>query len=133
MPGLQIALPSGALLGGTAVILGAFGAHALESAIGEWSLAEADRARRLETWEIAVRYQMYHALALIAIGMFAKERQSRVLSCAAASFLVGTAIFSGCLYAYTLTGIGWLGAVVPVGGLAFICGWFLFAWGARNS
>lgn len=128
MSASKTTLVAGAVLGGLAVILGAFGAHALESAVTEWELDAAEQAKRLATWETAVRYQMYHALAILAVGLLLRQTTCRKLSATAICFLVGTLIFSGCLYAFTLTGIGVLGAIVPLGGLLLIAGWFMLAW-----
>ncbi|MGD9338963.1 MAG: DUF423 domain-containing protein, partial [Syntrophobacterales bacterium] len=102
--------------GGLAVVLGAFGAHALEVRI-EPSL--------LATFEIGVRYQMYHALALLAVATaLARWSAIRMLATAGWSFAAGTTLFSGSLYLLVLTGERWLGAITPLGGLAFIVGWF---------
>jgi uncharacterized membrane protein YgdD (TMEM256/DUF423 family) len=110
---------AGAILGGLGVTFGAFGAHGLR---------EYMDARSLEVFEIAVRYQMYHAPALIAVGLLAGPgRSGAALSVAGWSFLVGTLIFSGTLYALALTGIRWLGAITPIGGVALIVGWFALA------
>jgi uncharacterized membrane protein YgdD (TMEM256/DUF423 family) len=106
-----------ALLG---VGLGAFGAHALAD-----RLTPAD----LATFETAVRYQMYHALALVGLGALRRGRPSRWFDRAGALFAVGIAIFSGSLYLLVLTGTRWLGAVTPLGGVAFLAGWALFATG----
>ena len=103
----------GALYAALAVILGAFGAHALDGRIP---------AERLETLETAVRYLMYHALGLLLI--------SRLPRPGAAAWLIatGAAIFSGSLLILVLTDTGWLGAVTPIGGVLMICGWLLLAW-----
>ena len=102
--------------GGLAVVLGAFGAHALEVRI---------EPRLLATFEIGVRYQMYHALALLAVATaLARWSAIRMLTTAGWSFAAGTALFSGSLYLLVLTGKRWLGAITPLGGLAFIVGWF---------
>lgn len=105
--------PAGALLAASAVALGAFGAHALRSTLG---------ATELGWWQTAVQYQMWHALALLAIA--ALPLRSR-----AAAWLIGdgTLIFSGSLYAMALTGTRALGAVTPVGGALMILGWLALA------
>ncbi|UCE84076.1 MAG: DUF423 domain-containing protein [Deltaproteobacteria bacterium] len=109
----------GSISGGLAVVLGAFGAHALKVRI-EPSL--------LATFEIGVRYQMYHALALTAVATaLARWSAIRMLATAGWSFTAGTALFSGSLYLLVLTGERWLGAITPLGGLAFIVGWFFLA------
>lgn len=109
----------GGILGLLAVVLGAFGAHALKDKFAE--------PRYADTWETAVRYQMYHALALILTG-FAQTiyGEAAVLTWAAYLFIAGTIIFSGSLYTLSVTGIRKLGAVTPIGGLLFIAGWVCF-------
>ena len=109
----------GAIVGGLGVIAGAFGAHGLEGKLD---------ARALDVFETAAKYQLYHAPALIAVGLLALiGRGGRAREVAGWSFLVGTLIFSGTLYALALTGIRWLGAITPIGGVALIVGWFLLA------
>jgi uncharacterized membrane protein YgdD (TMEM256/DUF423 family) len=109
----------GAILGGLSVIMGAFGAHGLEKYLDDYSKA---------VFETAAKYQMYHALALLAVGILALHgRSGLVLNLAGWSFLLGTLIFSGTLYTLSLTGIRWLGAITPIGGLGLILGWFLLA------
>ena len=115
----------GSILGTLAVILGAFGAHGLESSIKEWGLSADEETKRLHNWEVAVRYHMYHALALLAVAMMAAHRPSKALSWSAVLFTVGVLIFSGCLYAYALSGVRFLGAIVPIGGSCLIGGWVL--------
>ena len=115
----------GAVLGGLGVIAGAFGAHGLEGKID---------SRGLEVFETAAKYQMYHAPALLAVGLLMlMGRGGTALNLAGWSFLLGTLIFSGTLYALALTGIRWLGAITPIGGLALIVGWFALAVAAGSS
>jgi uncharacterized membrane protein YgdD (TMEM256/DUF423 family) len=112
---------AGACSAGAAVGLGAFGAHGLRTILSPEMLA---------VYETGVRYQMYHALALIAVGLAGASiltRERRLLLGAAWSFGCGTLLFSGSLFALSLTGVRALGAVTPAGGLAFIAGWALFA------
>lgn len=116
-----------ALMGALGVVLGAFGAHGLESAIKNWPLTADEQALRLATWDVAVRYQMYHVFALLATGILAIHKPTTGLVVASAAFVVGTLIFSGCLYALVLSGVKILGAVVPLGGLAMIVGWVALA------
>jgi uncharacterized membrane protein YgdD (TMEM256/DUF423 family) len=108
------------IFGGLAVALGAFGAHALGDRLSE-SL--------MNTYEIGVRYQFYHALALIAV-VVALGRWPHATAAVWAGwlFVAGIVIFSGSLYLLVLTGQRWLGAVTPIGGVAFIIGWALLAW-----
>ncbi len=111
----------GALAAGIAVALGAFGAHGLEGRVSP---------DRLETFRTGVRYQMWHALALLFIGWAAAQGWGALLHWAGYCFLGGIVIFSGTLYLLVLTDTGWLGAITPLGGVAFIVGWILLAWGA---
>ena len=111
-------LALGALSAGLAVALGAFAAHALKARL---------EPQLLVAFEVGVRYQMYHALALVAVGLLAERRSSRLLGASAALFLAGTVLFSGSLYALSLTGIRGLGAITPFGGVAFLAGWLCLA------
>ena len=104
-----------------AVALGAFGAHGLRARIVPDMLL---------TFEIGVRYQMYHALALLAVGAVAGRLPVGAVAAAGWLFVAGTVIFSGSLYVLALTGQRWLGAVTPLGGLAFLAGWAVLAWAA---
>lgn len=108
----------GALFGMTGVAAGAFGAHALKVRV------EPDM---LVIFETAARYQMYHALALIFVGFLAGRIENSLLQVSGYSFLFGTLIFSGTLYALVLTGNRMLGAVTPVGGALLIFGWLMLA------
>ena len=103
-----------AVLGGTGVLLGAFGAH---------TLADRLTPDRLETFETAVRYQLVHTLALLAIGLLAAHRSSPALRWAARLMVGGVVIFAGSLYLLIATDVGVLGAITPIGGLAMIGGW----------
>jgi uncharacterized membrane protein YgdD (TMEM256/DUF423 family) len=116
----RLAATTGALLGGLAVALGAFGAHALKARLS---------AAELETYETAVRYQMYHALALLAAAWLI-SRNAPGASSAALFFLIGVVLFSGSLYLLVATGVTALGIVTPFGGLALIAGWAMLAWGS---
>ena len=109
----------GSLSACLAVAAGAFGAHALKGSFGPEALL---------TWETAARYQMYHALAMLAVGLAAQALRTTSLRVAGLLFLVGTLVFSGSLYALVLTGERWLGAITPIGGLALMAGWLAFAW-----
>lgn len=126
-------LLAAAVLGGLGVALGAFGAHWLDGAAKHWGLATEEQTKRLATWEVAVRYQMYHALALLAVGLLAMRGNNRWLGWSAKLFIVGVAIFSGCLYALVLSGVKILGAIVPIGGTCLIVGWILLAIAAGKS
>lgn len=109
---------TGSILGALAVMFGAFGAHALKGKLSP---------EYLEIFETAVRYQMYHALALVAVGLVATRIEANILKAAGVSFFLGTVVFSGSLYVLTLTGIKWLGMVTPFGGLLLIAGWVALA------
>lgn len=104
-----------AFSGMLAVAFGAFGAHALKSRLDEYALG---------VFETAVQYHFIHSLALLAVGILAMSQpQAVLLRSAGWLFLIGMLIFSGSLYFLSLTGIKWLGAITPLGGLAFIAGW----------
>jgi uncharacterized membrane protein YgdD (TMEM256/DUF423 family) len=120
-------LTSAACLGCLAVGLGAFGAHGLTQRLASVS----DGAARLEWWKTAAHYHLSHALALaLAAGLLGDTRAGRI---ACIAFAVGIALFSGSLYAMTLTGVRWLGAVTPIGGVAFMAGWLALAWAALRG
>jgi uncharacterized membrane protein YgdD (TMEM256/DUF423 family) len=103
-----------------AVLLGAFGAHALRARFA----ALEDGARRLEWWQTATTYHLGHALAL-GLAAFVVQKGGTPATAAGFSFLAGIALFSGSLYVMALTGVRALGAVTPFGGLAFLAGWAL--------
>lgn len=113
-------LVAGALLAATGVAFGAFGAHGLRNALDPV---------RLGRWQTALQYQMWHATALVAIAALKLPR----LAWPAALLAVGTIIFAGTLYLMALTGLRWLGAITPLGGLLMIAGWLLLAWGGRRT
>ena len=97
---------------------GAFGAHALESMLDDYSL---------DIWQTAVQYQMFHTVALLAVHWLVTEKFDTRLNKAGYAFIVGIILFSGSLYLLALTGMPWLGMVTPVGGLAFLAGWLMLA------
>ncbi|PUB13020.1 DUF423 domain-containing protein [Paenisporosarcina sp. OV554] len=110
---------AGAVNAFIAVAFGAFGAHALKERLSEKYLA---------IWEIAVQYQMYHAIGLIVIGILMSTNiigNVSQLSWAGYLMLAGIVIFSGSLYVLSLSGIGVLGAITPIGGVAFLSAWVL--------
>jgi uncharacterized membrane protein YgdD (TMEM256/DUF423 family) len=111
----------GSLSAFLAVGLGAFGAHALKSKLD---------AQLLASFEVGVRYQMYHALALLAVGWACNRWPGTVVIASGWLFVAGTVLFSGSLYALSLSGVRWLGAITPLGGLAFLAGWLCLAWAA---
>lgn len=107
-----------ALLGGLAVVMGAFAAHGLRPILSE---------RMLATFETGARYQMYHALAIGLAAFAMRGRVARLANIAAALFLTGVLLFSGSLYLLAFTGITSLGMITPIGGLSFIAGWAALA------
>jgi uncharacterized membrane protein YgdD (TMEM256/DUF423 family) len=109
----------GALLGGLAVAIGAFGAHALRTMLAA--------AGRDDTFELAVRYQFYHALAMLIAGLLARNNGSKLMRYSSLFFFIGVLIFCGSLYVLSLTGTTWLGAITPIGGICFLAGWILLA------
>ena len=111
----------GSALAGLAVGLGAFGAHGLRNVLS---------AEDLATFEVGVRYQMYHALALVAVAWAATRWDSSAVVVAGWMFVAGIVLFSGSLYLLVITGPRWLGAITPLGGVAFLIGWALLAWTA---
>ncbi len=112
-------------MGALAVGLGAFGAHGLEATL--------TANGRLETYETAVKHQFYHSLALLLTGILMLNLNSDYFLWTAWSFIIGTLIFSGSLYILSLTNVTWLGAITPIGGLAFILGWIFLALGAAKA
>lgn len=111
----------GALNAAIAVAAGAFGAHGLRERLD---------ARALEIFETGARYQMYHALAMVLAGILASSSLARGAHTAGWLFQAGIVLFSGSLYALALTGTKGLGAITPIGGLAFLVGWIWLAWSA---
>ena len=112
------------LSGFLAVAAGAFGAHALKKRLSP---------DMLNVFEVGVRYQMYHAFALMAVVWMLSRSSSAALTVAGYSFVVGSLVFSGSLYALALSGVRWLGAITPLGGVAFLVGWLCLAWVAWRT
>jgi uncharacterized membrane protein YgdD (TMEM256/DUF423 family) len=106
-----------------AVAAGAFGAHALRGALAP---------DLLDVFETAARYQIYHALALLAVGWLTGRCPSGAARLSGWFFVAGTILFSGSLYALSLSGVRWLGAITPLGGLAFLGGWLALAQAGRG-
>lgn len=107
-------LAIGASFAFLAVVTGAFGAHILKNHLN---------AALQATFETAVKYQMYHSLALILVSLLTGSKKSKWLLRSGWFFVAGTIIFSGSLYALCFTGVKWMGAITPLGGLAFLSGW----------
>ena len=114
----------GALSGLLAVGAGAFGAHALRERLSPDMLA---------VFETGARYQMYHALALLAAAWAVGRWPGGATLAAGWLFVAGTVVFCGSLYLLALTGHRWLGAITPLGGLAFVAGWAALAWAALRG
>lgn len=108
-----------------AVMLGAFGAHALKNRLDDYALG---------VFQTAVQYHFYHALALLAVGILAVQQpQAELLRSSGWLFTLGIVVFCGSLYLLSVSGLRWLGAITPLGGLAFIGGWMcLAAFGLRQ-
>jgi uncharacterized membrane protein YgdD (TMEM256/DUF423 family) len=117
----KLFLIAGSILGGTGVMIGAFGAHALKNLL--------QSGGRVETFETAVKYQFYHALALVLLGILVGNHPHNLYQYSGYSFAIGTIIFSGSLYALCLTGITKFGMITPIGGLFLIAGWALMLFG----
>lgn len=115
----QTLITVGCLLAALAVAAGAFGAHMLKAVLDPPMLA---------VFETAARYQMYHALGMIAVGLAGLILDRPQVARAGWCFAAGVLLFCGSLYGVSLLGIRGLGAVTPLGGLAFIAGWSLFGW-----
>ena len=116
----NILLVLAAINGFLAVSLGAFAAHGLKSMLGPDFLA---------TFQTGVQYHMYHALAMLAVGVLVAQFPAQTgLRVAGYLFMAGILIFSGSLYVLALSGIRWLGAITPIGGVAFLAGWATLAW-----
>jgi uncharacterized membrane protein YgdD (TMEM256/DUF423 family) len=115
---------SGTVFAFIAVGAGAFGAHGLKNRLSPDMLA---------VFDIAVRYQMSHALALLAVAWAVTRWPGTLVNASGMLFIAGTLIFSGSLYILSLSGIKWLGAITPIGGLAFLAGWLCLAWGVLKG
>lgn len=120
----RVFLAIGAVSAFIAVAAGAFGAHALKTRLAPDMLA---------VFEVGVRYQMYHALALIVVAWAATRWPGGLVHAAGWLFLAGTIIFSGTLYLLSLTGLRGLGAITPLGGAAFLAGWACLALAALKA
>lgn len=114
----------GSALAALAIAIGAFGAHGLKSRVS---------ADDLVIFETGVRYQMYHSLALILLGLIGVNFQSNIVQLPAILFLAGIIIFSGTLYLIPLTGLRWFGAITPIGGTALILGWIVLIFNLIRS
>lgn len=116
---MKLFLLLGAVSGFFAVALGAFGAHGLEGKLSEKALA---------IWDKAVRYQMFHTMALVVAGLLMAKMQSSGMVWAGWMFFIGILLFSGSLYVYSVTGIKTFALITPLGGVAFLIGWILLGY-----
>jgi uncharacterized membrane protein YgdD (TMEM256/DUF423 family) len=116
---VKIWLFIGGIFGFLSVALGAFGAHSLKNVLNEYGESVYGKA---------VLYQMFHSMALLAVGVFQHLFKGISFSPAGFAFLVGIVLFSGSLYVLAITGIKWFGAITPIGGLAFLFGWAWLIW-----
>jgi uncharacterized membrane protein YgdD (TMEM256/DUF423 family) len=114
----------GGISGFISVAAGAFGAHALRSRL---------TPEYLGAFETGARYQMYHALALLAVAWAITRGAGSTAQWAGWLFLIGTVLFSGSLYGLALSGIRWIGAITPLGGVAFLAGWLCLAFSWKSS
>ena len=112
-------LISAGIFGFLSVALGAFGAHSLKNVLDDYGKS---------IYERAVLYQMFHTTALFAVGMIQHFDKERSFSMAGWGFFFGIILFSGSLYLLAATGVRWLGAITPIGGVAFLVGWFWLVW-----
>ena len=121
---------TGTFLAGLAVILGAFGAHGLKKIVPPETVT---------TFQTGVQYQMYHALALIFVGMLFEKADSGIMKWAGICFIIGILLFSGSLYLITLlkakntVGLSGIGIITPFGGLFFVAGWLMMLIGVWRS
>lgn len=113
------------ILGAISVGIGAFGAHGLQDTL--------TANGRLDTFETAVKYQFYHALALLLLGILMLNFEHSYLNYAAYAFMAGIFVFSGSLYTLSLTNMTWLGAITPLGGLGLILGWVFLVIGVSKG
>lgn len=120
----RLFLMLGAISGAIGIGAGAFGAHALRARL---------EPRLLEVFETGARYQMYHALALVAVAWATTRWPGNLTTSAGWLFVAGTIVFSGSLYALALTNTAILGAITPIGGVCFIAGWLCLALAAGRS
>lgn len=114
----------GALSAFIGVAAGAFGAHGLKSQMS---------SEMLSVFEVGVRYQMYHAFALIVVAWLEAKWPTSLVTTGGWLFVTGTILFSGSLYLLSISGVRWLGVITPFGGLAFLAGWVCLAWSAWRS
>jgi uncharacterized membrane protein YgdD (TMEM256/DUF423 family) len=116
----------GSIAASISVLAGAFGAHGLADVLGD----------RADVYETAARYHMYHALAIILVGILFRRYRSRAVMMAGWLFLAGVLVFSGSLYVLAISGVAAWGAITPFGGVLFVLAWILLGtgvWRARRN
>jgi uncharacterized membrane protein YgdD (TMEM256/DUF423 family) len=124
-PSAKLFLALGGAFALAAVVLGAFGAHAVKERLAPELLA---------VYQTAVQYHFYHALGLLAVGLVANHLpESSVLKWSGGLMIAGIVLFSGSLYVLALSGVRWLGAITPVGGAAFIAAWVCLVWAVLSG
>jgi len=121
----KISILIGSGLGALGVMIGAFGAHAFKAIL--------EQNQRMATFETAVKYHFFHALALILLGILMDRYPGKFMNLSMWVFLVGIVLFSGSLYILSLTGNTKWGAVAPIGGISMIAGWVFLFWGILRS
>ena len=121
---MKIWLIVGAILAGVAVLIGALGAHGLKAKVSH---------EDLEIFNTGVRYHLFHALAILLMGVIGFHLPNEIVSASAYLMTAGIVIFSGSLYLLVITNIRWLGAITPIGGLCLVIAWFLFAYKIYQS
>ena len=115
---------AGAVMCGLGVLLGAFGAHGLRGRVTPEMLA---------VFETGVRYHLVHGLALLAVAWATTRWPNTWISASGGLFVAGIVVFSGSLYLLSITGVRWLGAITPIGGLCFVAGWLILALSAMRA
>jgi uncharacterized membrane protein YgdD (TMEM256/DUF423 family) len=118
---IKFSLITGAIFAALSVMIGAFGAHSLAEIL--------QKNQRLDTFDTAVKYQMFHSIGILITGLLIHKFNINILNWSVYLFIAGILIFSGSLYILSITNIKWLGAITPIGGLAFIAGWIIMIFG----
>ena len=112
----KILLLFGLFFCGFSILMGAFGAHALKDKLSEYSMSIYDKA---------VFYQMFHAIGILVVSILGQLFNTQDFNTSGWFFIIGILLFSGSLFILSVTGVKWLGAITPIGGVMFILGWFL--------
>ena len=119
---------AGAFSAALAVALGAIGAHGLEGWL-EKNFEPSVAAKRMETWQTAAQYHRFHAIGMMIVGFLIQRSNSKLLNSSGWLMLLGTILFSGLLYVYSIAPASWMGPLFPLGGFSFIIGWILLGVG----